>query len=77
MQVSQNMDTLVFAPMYFYGLKGNVGNMDITRKRPNCQRAYMCHFSLYNIVSENHKVQNFTIGGGGLGPAKGLLPSLV
>ena len=47
--VSLNMDTLVFAPMYFYYSKGNVGNMAVTRKRFHCQRANMCHFIPYTL----------------------------
>ena len=45
--MSKNMDTLVFAPMRFYRFKGNIGNMAVTRKRPNCQMANMCHLVPY------------------------------
>ena len=41
MLISVNMDTLVFAPMYFYCFMGNVGNVAVTRKRLHCQRAYI------------------------------------
>ena len=39
--------------------------MAVTRKRPNCQRANIMSFcSLYNVVSENHKVHNSPWGQG-------------
>ena len=46
MQVSKNMDTLVFTPNYFYCFEGNVGNMAVICKRPHRQRANICHFFL-------------------------------
>ena len=49
MLVSKNMDTLVFTPNYFHCLKGNVGSMAVTRKRPHRQRTNMCHFVSYII----------------------------
>ena len=63
------MDILVFAPMCFYCFKGNVGNMAVSRKCRNHQRAKLCHFySLFNVVQ---KIK-ISPGGGGLWPAKGL-----
>ena len=46
------MDTLVFVPMYFYCVSGNVGNMAVTRKRPYCQGANMCYFVSYWLEKE-------------------------
>ena len=44
---SVNKDILVFAPMYIFYSKGNVGNIAVTRERFHCQRANMCHFVPY------------------------------
>ena len=44
------MDTLVFAPMYFYCFKGNVGNMAVMSKRSNHQRDNICHLFPYIML---------------------------
>ena len=47
--VSKNMNSLVFTQKYFNCFQGNVGNMDVTRKRPHRQRANMCPFVSYIV----------------------------
>ena len=59
------MDTLVFAPMYFYCFKGNVGTMAVAHKCPNRQRANRWHFVPYIMQFQN--TIRFKIPHGGKG----------